>query len=70
MASDDDYRKQAAEAQAMADRTTNEADKESWLRVAQGWLSLIRRPPKTPQASFDEQTKAQGTGQDDSQSSH
>jgi hypothetical protein len=68
---DDEYRRQAAEAQAWADRsTTSEMDKAAWLRVAQDWLSLIRGPKRTKQDKFDAAAKAQVTGQDDSESSH
>jgi hypothetical protein len=71
MDNDDEYRRQAAEAQVWADRsTTSEMDKAAWLRVAQGWLSLIRGPKRTEQDKFDDVAKAQGTGQDDSKSSH
>ena len=44
MDKDDEYRKQAAEAQAWADRTISATDRAAWLRVAQGWLALIRKP--------------------------
>jgi hypothetical protein len=70
MARDDEFRSLASEAQKMADRTANPVDKESWLRIAQGWLSLIRKPDRTPQENFDANAKARGTGQDDSPSSH
>jgi hypothetical protein len=43
---DDEYRRQAADAQSQADRTVNAADKEAWLKIAQGWLALIRAPKK------------------------
>lgn len=71
MDKDDEYRKRAAEAQAMADRLGSLADKEAWLRVAHGWLSLIRRPRQTAQQNFDDQSKERGTNQDDeSKESH
>jgi hypothetical protein len=47
MTRDDEYRKKAAEAQEEADRSTNEMDRARWLRVVQGWLSLIRRRPQS-----------------------
>ena len=52
MDKDDEFRKQAAEAQAMADKVVSAVDKESWLRVAQGWLSLIRNAPRTKAEEF------------------
>ena len=70
MDTDDEYRKRAADAQAWADRTVSSVDKESWLRIAQGWLALIRRPKRTEQDSFESDAKARGTGQDDSKRSH
>ena len=36
MHKDDDYRKQAADAQAMSDRSISVVEKEAWLRIAQG----------------------------------
>jgi hypothetical protein len=70
MDEDDDYRKRAADAQAWADRTVSSVDKESWLRIAKGWLALIRRPKQTEPDTFEADAKAPGTGQDDSESSH
>jgi hypothetical protein len=70
MGSDEEYRAHAAEAQAMADRVRAATDKEAWLKVAQGWLSLIRKPKQTATEKFNDQAKARGTGQDDSTGSH
>jgi hypothetical protein len=67
---DDQYRKQAREAQDWADRTISATDKESWLRIAQSWLALISKPKPTEQETFDENAKSQGTGQDESKDSH
>ena len=50
----------------MADKVTSPSQKEAWLRVAQGWLSLIRKPKKSALEAFDEQTRERGTGQPDS----
>ena len=70
MSRDDDYRKQAADAQRMADNTANQIDKESWLRIAQGWLSLIRKPKRTATDRFDDALHRRGTRQKDSNESH
>ena len=67
---DEEFRKQAADAQKMADRAGGETDKESWLRIAQGWLSLIRKPKQSEQQDFDDQVTARGTKQQDSEGSH
>jgi hypothetical protein len=40
------------------------------LRIAQSWLGLIRRLEPTEQEKFDANAEAQGTGQDESKSSH
>jgi hypothetical protein len=70
MSKDDEYRKYAREAQERAERTTSPLDKASWLRVAQGWLSLIRKPRPSAEQSFDDSVQARGTGQDTSKDSH
>ena len=54
MSTQDDYRKNAAEAQRQADRTVSLVDREAWLRVAQGWLSLLKKPPQTLEETFEE----------------
>jgi hypothetical protein len=67
---DDEYRQQAKDAQGLADRAKNPSDREAWLRIAQSWMGLIRRPPRTAAERFDDKAKGQGTGQEDSQKSH
>jgi hypothetical protein len=54
MSTQDDYRKNAAEAQRQADRTVSLVDREAWLRVAQGWLSLLKKPPQALEETFEE----------------
>ena len=66
----DEYRRNAAEAQAWADKAKSENDRAAWLRVAQGWLSLIRPRPRTASEKFEAEVQAQGTHQDDSIESH
>ena len=56
-------RKRAAEAQAMAEKTVSAVDKAAWLKVAQGWLSLITIDQGALD-KFDAVTKVRGTGQD------
>ena len=70
MTTDDEFRAQAADAQKMADKAISDADRESWLRVAQGWLGLIRKPLPSEEEKFDAQTVKDGTGQENSKSSH
>ena len=73
MNNDDEYRKQAADAQAFADKSIHETDKVAWLRIAQSWLALIRKPTKSQQSAsdkFDAAEKAQGTNQERSEGEH
>jgi hypothetical protein len=70
MNSDEEYRRQAAEAERQAQSAKSELDRAAWLRVGQGWLSLLRKRPQSEEEAFDAQTKAKGTGEDDSQSSN
>ena len=59
--SDNEYRRQADEAQSQADRARNDIDRESWLRIAQGWLSMIRKPASTAAEVFDAETAEKRT---------
>lgn len=67
---DEEIRRNAAEAQKWADQAKNDRDRESWLRVAQSWLSLLRKRQQRAADAFEGQVKALGTGQDDSHQSH
>jgi hypothetical protein len=67
---DNEYRRQAADAERQARSAKNDLDRASWLRIAQGWLSLLRRRPQSDEEAFDAQSKAKGTGQDDSESTN
>jgi hypothetical protein len=46
MDQDEKYQKQAEDALRMADRAVSEVDRLAWLRMAQGWFSLIKRPAR------------------------
>jgi hypothetical protein len=70
MNENDEYRRNAEEAQRWADKAKTEHDRAAWLRVVQGWLGLIRKRPQTGHERFDATDKAQGTGQQKSKSSH
>ena len=59
MSTEDEYHRNAAEAQRQADRAHNDRDRAAWLRLVQGWLSLL---PQRPQSK--------GTGQGESKSSN
>ena len=65
MGSDDYYRRQARDAEAQAQRALSPIDRESWLRIAQSWLSLIgREPAKSEAEAFDDAVARHGTHQD------
>ena len=70
MSDDEEYRRQAAEAEKQARSAKFDSDREAWLRIAQGWLSLLRKRAQGDEEAFDQKTTTKGTGQDDSDSSH
>ena len=70
MDSQDEYRRNAAEAQRQADRAISDLDRAQWLRLAQGWLSLLTTRSLTAQERFDQEVVDKGTGQDESKSSN
>ena len=80
MDKDDEYRQYAAEAQALSDRAQNPADKQSWLRIAQSWMQLVKRPneasastaraQESAEKKFDAATEARDTHQKRSDESH
>jgi hypothetical protein len=45
-------------------------ERQSWLRVAQGWLGLIKRPAPTAAEPFDQEVKDHDGGQERSDKSH
>ena len=64
------YRRSAAYAKRRADQALNAVDREEWLRVAEGWLALLRKRPITPDERFDTVTNRLGTGQKESGELH
>lgn len=66
----DEYRRQAKAAEDQAEKAANDGDRASWLRIAQGWLSLLPHRRTSPTERFDAAEKEQGTGQDKSRGSH
>ena len=72
MDKDNDFRRYAAEAMARSEASISQADKLSWLRLAQSWMLLVKRPasPSKEEKSFDAAATAQGTGQKRSDESH
>jgi len=47
MNDDAEYRRQAEEAEKQARAAKNDLDRESWLRVAQGWRGLLWKRPQS-----------------------
>jgi hypothetical protein len=70
MGKDEEYRRRAADAQSWADKAKSDADREAWVRVAQGWLLLIKNRPPSEEEAFEERLAAEGTGQQRSNESH
>jgi len=70
MGNDEEYRRHAAEAQSWADKAKSDADRAAWLRLAQGWLRLIKNRPPTEEETFEQRSVAEGTGQERSNKSH
>ncbi len=58
---DDEFRRNADDAQAWADRAKNDDERAGWLRVVRGWLDLIRKPTQAeserPQERGSDRTK-------------
>jgi hypothetical protein len=66
----DEYRREAKDAQRRADEAKTAGDRAAWLRVVQGWLSLIGlKTAQTDENHFDERAKSEGTHQDISKKS-
>ena len=65
----DEHRRNAAEAEQTARRARTDDERANWLRLAEGWLGLLRKCPETDEEAFDIKTPRK-TGQDDSESFH
>jgi hypothetical protein len=63
MSTSDQYRKNAANAQACADTAISDIDRAAWLQVAEGWLRLLRRRP-TEEDGFKQEITDRETRQD------
>jgi hypothetical protein len=44
---DEEYRRQAADAENQARLARSEIDRAAWLRVAEGWKGLLRKRPQS-----------------------
>jgi hypothetical protein len=47
MSTDEEYSRQAAHAEKQAGAAKHDSDREAWLRIAQGWLSMLRKRPQS-----------------------
>jgi hypothetical protein len=72
MSKHEEYRRNAALAQGCADKAKTDDDRVAWLRVAEGWLSLLRTKPAlaSDQQKFDDAAQVRGTGQEPSDRTH
>ncbi len=70
MDNDHEVRRYAAEAQEMADRSWTDADRASWLRIAQSWLKMLSPQSGSAEDRFEDDAKVKGTGQEPSEDSH
>jgi hypothetical protein len=72
MTDDDEFRRQAAEAEKQALSARSDHDREAWLRISQGWMSLLRKRPQSDAEAdaFEDRSVATKTTDKDSDTSH
>ena len=63
----DEYRRNAAKAQPSARRARTDDERANWLRLAEGWLGLLRKCREIDEEALDIKTAVQKNGQDDSE---
>jgi hypothetical protein len=56
MTEDEQYRRQAAHAEQQARTAKVDSDREAWLQIAQGWMSLLRKRPQTHADAFEDRS--------------
>ena len=61
MDGNDEYRRNAAKAQQSARRARTDNERANWLRLAEGWLGLLRKSLQADEEAFDIKTAAQKT---------
>jgi hypothetical protein len=67
---EDEYQRNAAEAQQSALRARADDERAAWLQLAEGWLGLLRKLPQAAEEAFDITTATQKSGPYDSESLH
>lgn len=60
------YRRCAAEAQRQAERAISDDERVAWLRIADGWLALLRHRPESLEGRLDDVNEARGMDQNES----
>jgi hypothetical protein len=71
MRKDAQYRRNAEQAQREADRSTTDQERASWLKIAEGWLSMLpRRTANTAEERFDDDARTFNTGHPGSNARH
>jgi len=64
---DDEFRRNAAEAEQRARWARTDDERDNWLLLAEGWLGLLGECQEADEEAF---AAAQKDGQDDSESLH
>jgi hypothetical protein len=67
---DDEFRRNAAQAQQRARQARTDDERATWLHLAEGWLGLRRRPQTVEEEAFNVSSAALKPGQVDSESLH
>jgi len=62
MASEEDYARNAKDAQEWAERATSAEDRQGWLRIARGWLDLMRKSQQAFRLPRDRQPEQRVEG--------
>jgi hypothetical protein len=58
---DDEYRRNATRARQSASRAKTDDERANWLRLAEGWLGLIRKVPQSNHQASDLRTARRGS---------
>ena len=66
----EEYRRQAAYCEKMADRSTSPDVMADWLRLAARWLAMIPHREGDAETRFASYVHERGTGQKDTGTSH
>ena len=66
----DEYRRQAAYCEEMAETATSPDARADWLRLAGKWLAMLPQKDEASRDRFDAMVHNKGTRQKDSKSAH